>query len=869
MILPALAPQQLQLVRPAVDSATMALEQKTPHAPLGDNRGVEPNRPDNVLAPTPGADETQVTATPSIEAATGSAPTTAAPPPTIPTAPSSTTGPVVPTSLVAVPAQDPGRGQPRKARRTRERQKAAPPDPDQLQFDFDVPDAAAVSSPALPASPTQNVTTPASAAVTEMPQSAFGQVAAAATPAAMSTGEMGTRVPAPVEEVTISRTHPIKKELKMDEPHHESTDPALSETQRALLAPILEFAKTRERCNPIALKPILGCHYGDAGAVLEELVRQGALILKENGMDYGPATNVKICKMYSTGTASPPAAPAESALEEVGEMKTATPSTVTAATETPTPTVTATVPAPVVATPGLVAEVVAEVTKAPPDDSDTAATATTSMLPPLAPLPTPTVHAAVTPATAREVSKARPKKQRHLPKMAAAPATPAVPSATATDGLPHPVDNNPPEVAGNPLTAEAGDKPRAPDGTRSKEPSLEGDVCTLNIDQIVLDGTFPIREKLDPAAVERYARPLEEGHELPPIHVFWDGNKHILSDGRHRIEAAKSLKHHVIVCKVYVGTERDAFLHGLEQNNKNGIPMSPQDKHRAATTMLQDETWKKYSNNEIAKHCELHASSVGRLRKKLERNHSSKAGVDIRTVVTADGKTKQMNVRNIGRKAKKVSPATPAGDAPYTNEATPITVKAETPICLATAGESPTCSTATTPVVEPHHASATAPGSTPQPVADTEAQATAPIGSAVLAASPQMPIVTPTPTSSSALEGLLALVLQLSHPQALDYCVRAVTDFIVVTNLRAALRQLADLLPEVNGQEQLDGPHYQAGSGTRVGGEPSTPAQPPGINSPSSGHAGGSAYACFRDHPGYFEEDTTMAFVGGMGAVVG
>lgn len=171
----------------------------------------------------------------------------------------------------------------------------------------------------------------------------------------------------------------------------------------------------------------------------------------------------------------------------------------------------------------------------------------------------------------------------------------------------------------------------------------------IDIDAIRLDlGTQP-RAYLDAPTVEDYAERMEAGDAFPPVILYYDGTCYILSDGFHRLHAAKALGLAEIEAEVRQGTQRDAILASCAANKTHGMHRTEGDKRRAIDRMLADEEWRKWSDIRIAEHCSVSARWVGRCREMMYPSPSL-ATSEMRTVQRG-GSTYQMNTARIGRVA--------------------------------------------------------------------------------------------------------------------------------------------------------------------------------------------------------------------------
>ncbi len=64
------------------------------------------------------------------------------------------------------------------------------------------------------------------------------------------------------------------------------------------------------------------------------------------------------------------------------------------------------------------------------------------------------------------------------------------------------------------------------------------------------------------------------------------------------------------------------------------------DKRKAVETLLNDKEWSQWSDNEIARKCEVHQTTVSKYRKELEltygKHKSTRKGADGRTINTSN-----------------------------------------------------------------------------------------------------------------------------------------------------------------------------------------------------------------------------------------
>ena len=184
---------------------------------------------------------------------------------------------------------------------------------------------------------------------------------------------------------------------------------------------------------------------------------------------------------------------------------------------------------------------------------------------------------------------------------------------------------------------------------------------SLQLSKLRLDGGTQPRAKLDDRIIEDYAEGIRYGAKFPPVVVFYDGESYWLADGFHRFLATDQAGKKSIVADVRQGTLRDAILHSVGANAAHGHRRSNRDKRRAVRTMLtndlvsMDVNGKPWSDNEIARKCNVSVPLVGTMRARLPRTHTintnSMAGTHERAFVhPKTGKPTTMDTSNIGRK---------------------------------------------------------------------------------------------------------------------------------------------------------------------------------------------------------------------------
>lgn len=139
----------------------------------------------------------------------------------------------------------------------------------------------------------------------------------------------------------------------------------------------------------------------------------------------------------------------------------------------------------------------------------------------------------------------------------------------------------------------------------------------LPIKDIIIDQSIQSRVEINNDVVLDYADSLNEGIEFPPIVVFDTSDGYLLADGFHRIEAHKLAAKRKILADIKEGDRRDALLYGIGANVRHGARLTNADKRKAVTTLLLDNEWSKWSDQEIARVTGFTQPFVSKVRKEL------------------------------------------------------------------------------------------------------------------------------------------------------------------------------------------------------------------------------------------------------------
>jgi transcriptional regulator with XRE-family HTH domain len=149
------------------------------------------------------------------------------------------------------------------------------------------------------------------------------------------------------------------------------------------------------------------------------------------------------------------------------------------------------------------------------------------------------------------------------------------------------------------------------------EPTTE--IIHLDLEEIRRDGGTQPRAKIDLQHIKRLEEQIEDGQEIEPVVVFFDGDDYWLADGFHRWNAHRNQEEPTIRAIIYHGTRREAVLYsvGANADHKPALPRSRADKRKVVLTLLNDPEWKQWSDREIARQCKVDHKTVGKIRKSL------------------------------------------------------------------------------------------------------------------------------------------------------------------------------------------------------------------------------------------------------------
>lgn len=181
---------------------------------------------------------------------------------------------------------------------------------------------------------------------------------------------------------------------------------------------------------------------------------------------------------------------------------------------------------------------------------------------------------------------------------------------------------------------------------------------TLKIAEIHIDGGTQPRASIDEAVVAEYAAAIEAGAAFPPLTVVFDGKKHWLADGFHRILALERLNRTHAECVVKKGTLDDAKWLAAGANVSHGLRRTNADKRAAVLMALATEKGKEASERELAKWCGVSHEMVRQIQK------GTSATPKVSTVDSGSHKPLQHNDPTFPPKVENDPGEVPMGDDP-------------------------------------------------------------------------------------------------------------------------------------------------------------------------------------------------------------
>lgn len=138
------------------------------------------------------------------------------------------------------------------------------------------------------------------------------------------------------------------------------------------------------------------------------------------------------------------------------------------------------------------------------------------------------------------------------------------------------------------------------------------EIREIPLDNLVLDPTLYLRDRLDDFTVERYA---DSWQRLPPVTVYEVEDRLLLADGFHRHAAAVMLGKRTIKAEVLHGTYEEALDFVASVNLFHGLPLTRSERRRAVEVKMKlHHDW---SDRRMAEELAVSRELVAKTRKML------------------------------------------------------------------------------------------------------------------------------------------------------------------------------------------------------------------------------------------------------------
>jgi hypothetical protein len=186
----------------------------------------------------------------------------------------------------------------------------------------------------------------------------------------------------------------------------------------------------------------------------------------------------------------------------------------------------------------------------------------------------------------------------------------------------------------------------------------------LELDKIRTDGGTQPRAALQIDTIEEYAELMQAGVKFPPVTVYFDGEQYWLTDGFHRLAAARHAQPgQPIEADIIQDTLADAQWHSFGVNKTHALRRTHQDIARAVRAAILHPKGVTQSDQQIALHVGVTPPTVAKYRRELAATLKTlesplRTGLDGRRINTARiGKRPSQAAQPNGRKtADRISP---------------------------------------------------------------------------------------------------------------------------------------------------------------------------------------------------------------------
>lgn len=185
---------------------------------------------------------------------------------------------------------------------------------------------------------------------------------------------------------------------------------------------------------------------------------------------------------------------------------------------------------------------------------------------------------------------------------------------------------------GKPMKQKPAKKEREPKPKKlPKEKPLRvkgryGQTLILPLDRLELDPTLQIRSRLSRDAIERYADLYRDGgnrviDDLEATQIddktAPDGVRFVVTDGWHRIHAAREAGLNSVPVHVRAGDRERAIIAAATANNYHGVPLTIEDKRRAVRAILATREYAGKSDRRVAEALTVSHTFVANIRREL------------------------------------------------------------------------------------------------------------------------------------------------------------------------------------------------------------------------------------------------------------
>ena len=193
---------------------------------------------------------------------------------------------------------------------------------------------------------------------------------------------------------------------------------------------------------------------------------------------------------------------------------------------------------------------------------------------------------------------------------------------------------------------------------------------TIRLSDIDTESSVQVRAKIDAETVAEYAAHIEaKKAPLPPIVVYGPDSrgKFFLSEGWHRVAAAKQAGREGILADIKDGGWMDALEHALGSNAAHGLRRTNQDKQRSVELALKH--WNGWSDQVIADKCGVSRDFVGDIRRESQSHHSDSVKPVVGPQAESNPNVPRIVIRNDGKPMTiPPCPTRPQGLAPKERE---------------------------------------------------------------------------------------------------------------------------------------------------------------------------------------------------------